>query len=264
MVTLYKYINIIQSPQQFPEILAPCRPFLLHLLTHRRIFKNLTPYISTPSIILPPIRMFPRRRGVQSMCRECAERAERVQRVRRECAGSVSATGRRPIDGFGGNDMTISGLRRGPKGISKIKISETAEAESENTGKQTEGGGKKTTGNRVRFPVVFPTASVKLSVLEGRLVRNGQLLASLSATRSQHLAAVGRSHSLAESVLVDPLAARRLISSFHCHNDIVFVFVLLAPAGITPIGFTHRSAKRCSYSDAECKGKRFFLFRKIF
>lgn len=77
------------------------------------------------------------------MCRECAERAERVQRVRRECAGSVSATGRRPIDGFGGNDMTISGLRRGPKGISKIKISETAEAESENTGKQTEGGGTK-------------------------------------------------------------------------------------------------------------------------
>lgn len=149
MVTLYKYINIIQSPQQFSEILAPCRPFLLHLLTHRRIFKNLTPYISTPSIILPPIRMFPRRRGEQSMrsmCRECAERAERaerVQRVRRECAGSVSATGRRPIDGFGGNDMTISGLRRGPKEISKIKISETAEAESENTGKQTEGGGTK-------------------------------------------------------------------------------------------------------------------------
>lgn len=146
MVTLYKYINIIQSPQQFPEILAPCRPFLLHLLTHRPIFKNLTPYISTPSIILPPIRMFPRRRGEQSMrsmCRECAERAERVQRVRRECAGSVSATGRRPIDGFGGNDMTISGLRRGPKEISKMKIPETAEAESENTGKQTEGGGTK-------------------------------------------------------------------------------------------------------------------------
>lgn len=139
----YKYINIIQSPQQFSEILAPCRPFLLHLLTHRRIFKNLTPYISTPSIIRPPIRMFPRRRGEQSMCRECAERAERVQRVRRECAGSVSATGRRPIDGFGGNDMTISGLRRGPKEISKIKIPETAEAESENTGEQTEGGGTK-------------------------------------------------------------------------------------------------------------------------
>ena len=140
---LFTNINIIQSPQQFPEILAPCRPFLLHLLTHRRIFKNLTPYISPPSIILPPIRMFPRRGGEQSMCRECAERAERLQRVRRECAGSVSATGRRPTDGFGGNDMTISGLRRGPKGISKIKIPETAEAESENTGEQTEGGGTK-------------------------------------------------------------------------------------------------------------------------
>lgn len=142
----YKYINIIQSPQQFSEILAPCRPFLLHLLTHRPIFKNLTPYISTPSIIRPHIRLLPSRGGeqsVRSMCRECAERAERVQRVRRECAGSVSATGRRPTDKSGGNDMTISGLRRGPKGISKIKISETAEAESENTGKQTEGGGKK-------------------------------------------------------------------------------------------------------------------------
>lgn len=139
MVTLYKYINIIQFPQQFPEILAPCRPFLLHLLTHRRIFKNLTPYISTPSIILPPIRMFPRRRGEQSMrsmCRECAERAERVQGVCRPQDDGRSM-------GSAGSDMTISGLRRGPKEISKMKIPETAEAESENTGEQTEGGGTK-------------------------------------------------------------------------------------------------------------------------
>lgn len=132
MVTPYKYINIIQSPQQFPEILAPCRPFLLHLLTHRPIFKNLTPYISTPSIIRPHIRLLTSRGGEQS-----------VQSVRKVCAECVSATGRRPTDGFGGNDMTISGLRRGPKEISKMKIPETAEAESENTGKQTEGGGKK-------------------------------------------------------------------------------------------------------------------------
>lgn len=131
----YKYINIIQSPQQFSEILAPCRPFLLHLLTHRPIFKNLTPYISTPSIIRPHIRMLPRRRGVQSV--------QTVQTVRKVCAECVSATGRRPTDGFGGNDMTISGLRRGPKEISKMKIPETAEAESENTGEQTEGGGTK-------------------------------------------------------------------------------------------------------------------------
>ena len=128
----YKYINIIQSPQQFSEILAPCRPFLLHLLTHRPVFKNLTPYISTPSIIRPHIRMFPRRRGVQS-----------VQTVRKVCAECVSATGRRPTDKSGGNDMTISGQRRGPKEISKMKIPETAEAESENTGEQTEGGGTK-------------------------------------------------------------------------------------------------------------------------
>ena len=143
---LFTNILILFNPHNnFLKFSLPVVRFLLHLLTHRRIFKNLTPYISTPSIILPPIRMFPRRRGEQSMrsmCRECAERAERVQRVRRECAGSVSATGRRPIDGFGGNDMTISGLRRGPKEISKMKIPETAEAESEDTGK-TEGGGTK-------------------------------------------------------------------------------------------------------------------------
>lgn len=113
------------------------------MLTHRPIFKNLTPYISTPSIIRPPIRMFPRRLGEQSMCRECAERAERVQRVRRECAGSVSATGRRPTDEFGGNYMTISGLRRGPKERSKIKIPETAEAESEDTGEKQRAAAQK-------------------------------------------------------------------------------------------------------------------------
>lgn len=128
----YKYINIIQSPQQFSEILAPCRPFLLHLLTHRRIFKNLTPYISTPSIIRPHIRLLPSR-GASRVCRVCAK-----------CVLSVC----RPQDdgrsmGSAGSDMTISGLRRGPKGISKMKIPETAEAESENTGKQTEGGGTK-------------------------------------------------------------------------------------------------------------------------
>ena len=146
-VTLYKYINIIQSPQQFSEILAPCRPFLLHLLTHRRIFKNLTPYISTPSIILPPIRMFPRRRGEQSMCRECAGSAQRGLRGCRECVGSVQGVCRPQDDGrsmgSAGSDMTISGLRRGPKGISKIKISETAEAESEDTGEKQRAAAQK-------------------------------------------------------------------------------------------------------------------------
>lgn len=148
---LFTNILILFNPHNnFLKFSLPVVRFLLHLLTHRRIFKNLTPYISTPSIILPPIRMFPRRRGEQSMrsmCRECAERAERVQRVRRECAGSVQGVCRPQDDGrsmgSAGSDMTISGLRRGPKEISKMKIPETAEAESENTGEQTEGGGTK-------------------------------------------------------------------------------------------------------------------------
>ena len=65
-------------------------------------------------------------------------------------------------------------------------------------------------------------AFAELSVLERRLVRNGQLLATLGATRCQYLAAVGGSHSLTESVLVDSLTARRLISSFHCFSSLLY------------------------------------------
>ena len=61
------------------------------------------------------------------------------------------------------------------------------------------------------------------SVLERRLVRNRQLLAPLCAARSQHLAAVRRSHASAEAVLVDALATRGLVSSLHCHSCIVFI-----------------------------------------
>ena len=69
-----------------------------------------------------------------------------------------------------------------------------------------------------------------LVVLECSLVRYSQLLATLCATRCQNLAAVSSCHSRTESVLVDSLATRRLISSLHCHNRIVFiVFVLIIP-----------------------------------
>lgn len=60
-------------------------------------------------------------------------------------------------------------------------------------------------------------------VLERRLVRYRQLLATLCATRSQYLAAISRSHTSAETVLVNTLATRGLISSLHCHSCIVFV-----------------------------------------
>ena len=60
-------------------------------------------------------------------------------------------------------------------------------------------------------------------VLEGRLVRYRQLLATLCAASCKYLAAVSRSHTSAETVLVDALATRGLISSLHCHSCIVFV-----------------------------------------
>ena len=67
-----------------------------------------------------------------------------------------------------------------------------------------------------------------LVVLECSLVRYSQLLASLCTTRCQNLAAISSCHSRTESVLVDSLATRRLISSLHCHSRIVFiVFVLI-------------------------------------
>ena len=67
------------------------------------------------------------------------------------------------------------------------------------------------------------TITVRLIVLESCLVRNSQLLATLCAASSQHLAAIRSSHTSAETVLVNTLAARWLVSSLHCHNCIVFI-----------------------------------------
>ena len=61
-----------------------------------------------------------------------------------------------------------------------------------------------------------------LVVLECSLVRYSQLLASLSTTRCQNLAAISSCHSRTETMLVDSLATRRLVSSLHCHSRIVF------------------------------------------
>ena len=66
----------------------------------------------------------------------------------------------------------------------------------------------------------------RLVVLECCLVWYGQLLATLSATCSQYLTAIGSSHSLTETVLVDSLATRWLVSSFHCHSCICFLLFL--------------------------------------
>ena len=67
------------------------------------------------------------------------------------------------------------------------------------------------------------TAFPQLSVLERRLVRNGELLTSLGTTGRQNLASVGRSHTLTETMLIDSLPARGLVCSLHCHSCIVFI-----------------------------------------
>lgn len=67
------------------------------------------------------------------------------------------------------------------------------------------------------------TAFPQLSVLERRLVRNGELLTSLGTTGRQYLASVGRSHTLTETMLIDSLPARGLVCSLHCHSCIVFI-----------------------------------------
>ena len=66
----------------------------------------------------------------------------------------------------------------------------------------------------------------RLVVLECCLVWYSQLLATLWATCSQYLTAIGSSHSLTETVLVDSLTTRRLVSSFHCHSCICFLLFL--------------------------------------
>jgi len=56
------------------------------------------------------------------------------------------------------------------------------------------------------------------------LVRNGQLLATLSAARCQYAAAILCCHSLAETVLVYTTAIVRLKCSFHC---LIIIYLLL-------------------------------------
>lgn len=89
-----------------------------------------------------------------------------------------------------------------------------------------------------------PPARYRLCVLERSLVRYGQLLATLCATCSQHLAAIGSSHSCAESVLVDSLTARWLECSLHCHNYLVFIVFTIPLPLHKPCGLgIMRSAK---------------------
>lgn len=56
------------------------------------------------------------------------------------------------------------------------------------------------------------------------LVRNGEFLATFSATCSQYATAIGGSHSFTETVFVLSFSVRRLECSFHCY----ILFMLLA------------------------------------
>ena len=49
------------------------------------------------------------------------------------------------------------------------------------------------------------------------LVRNGQLLATLSAAACQYTTTIGSSHSLTETMLVSTAAVRGLECSFHSY-----------------------------------------------
>ena len=63
-----------------------------------------------------------------------------------------------------------------------------------------------------------------LSLYTVVFVRNGQLLASFSTTRSQNSTTVCGRHSLTESVFVSSLSVRGLVGSFHFF-DIFYVII---------------------------------------
>lgn len=59
------------------------------------------------------------------------------------------------------------------------------------------------------------------------LVRDGQFLAAMSATGSQHATPILCGHSLAETVLVDATAVVRLKCSFHLYLLLIYYLFLL-------------------------------------
>ena len=59
------------------------------------------------------------------------------------------------------------------------------------------------------------------------LVRDGQFLAAMSTTGSQHATAILCGHSLAEAVLVDATAVVRLKCSFHLYLLLIYYLFFL-------------------------------------
>ena len=57
-------------------------------------------------------------------------------------------------------------------------------------------------------------------MLQCLLVRNGKFLSAFSSARRQHSPAIGRCHSVAETVLIFSLSLRRLKGTFHSNINI--------------------------------------------
>jgi hypothetical protein len=68
-----------------------------------------------------------------------------------------------------------------------------------------------------RKPYFFSYVKAISCLLAMLLVRNGQLLATLSAAACQYTTTIGCSHSLTETMLVSTAAVRGLECSFHSY-----------------------------------------------
>jgi hypothetical protein len=67
----------------------------------------------------------------------------------------------------------------------------------------------------LRWSFGWQAKSLELLLLEGFFVRNGQFLATILSAVGQHPAAVGRSHTLTETVFILSFSLRRLICTLH-------------------------------------------------
>lgn len=96
---------------------------------------------------------------------------------------------------------------------------------------------KKTGGTERYRPYIFQGRNL----FDACFVRHGELPAAFGAARGKNLASVRGAHPLAETVFIDSLPFRRLVSPFH-GSIFLYYYSLLA----------------------ECKGKGFLRFSKVF
>lgn len=138
---------------------------------------------------------------------------------RRPCSGAHGGGHReRRAPGAAGSQNTAADTARRHPGSARLRKRQHTGSGGHETSchpKTTKADCRNSRPSVIAFP--------QLSVLERRLVRNGELLTSLGTTGRQNLASVGRSHTLTETMLIDSLPARGLVCSLHCHSCIVFI-----------------------------------------